>query len=71
MNLRYEFTKGFLKENPAFVLLLGMCPTLGVTSSAANGVGMGLATTAVLFMTALSIDAGNMSLAWAWRADCG
>lgn len=48
MNLRHEFTKGFLKENPAFVLLLGMCPTLGVTSSAFNGVGMGLATTAVL-----------------------
>ena len=48
MNLKHEFTKGFLKENPAFVLLLGMCPTLGVTSSAFNGLGMGLATTAVL-----------------------
>ncbi len=48
MNLRSEFTKGFFKENPVFVLLLGMCPTLGVTSSAFNGLGMGLATTMVL-----------------------
>lgn len=45
-----NFTKGFLKENPVFVLLLGMCPTLGVTSSAINGMGMGLATTFVLVM---------------------
>ncbi len=43
-----EFTKGLIDENPTFVLLLGMCPTLGVTSSAANGIGMGLATAAVL-----------------------
>lgn len=43
-----EFTKGFLRENPVFVLLLGMCPTLGVTSSGINGLGMGLATTVVL-----------------------
>ncbi|POR01043.1 RnfABCDGE type electron transport complex subunit E [Alkalispirochaeta sphaeroplastigenens] len=48
MNMKKEFFKGFLKENPVFVLLLGMCPTLGVTSSAINGLGMGLATTAVL-----------------------
>jgi len=43
-----EFTKGFLKENPVFVLLLGMCPTLGTSTSALNGLGMGLATTFVL-----------------------
>lgn len=43
-----NFTKGILKENPIFVQLLGMCPTLAVTTSAINGVGMGLATTAVL-----------------------
>jgi len=43
-----EFTKGFIKENPVFVLLLGMCPTLGVTGSAINGMGMGLASMAVL-----------------------
>ncbi len=46
--LKREFFKGFLKENPVFVLLLGMCPTLGVTTSAVNGLGMGLATLAVL-----------------------
>jgi len=45
-----NFTKGFIKENPVFVLLLGMCPVLGVTSSAINGLGMGLATTFVLVM---------------------
>jgi len=43
-----NFTKGFIKENPVFVLLLGLCPTLGVTASAINGLGMGLATTFVL-----------------------
>ncbi|HMA99422.1 MAG TPA: electron transport complex subunit E [Spirochaetota bacterium] len=43
-----EFNKGIIKENPIFVLLLGMCPTLGVTGTAANGLGMGLATMAVL-----------------------
>ncbi|MGL4412524.1 MAG: electron transport complex subunit RsxE [Bacteroidales bacterium] len=41
-------TNGLLKENPVFVLLLGMCPTLGTTSSAINGLGMGLATAFVL-----------------------
>jgi electron transport complex protein RnfE len=46
--IRSELVKGFFKENPVFVLLLGMCPTLGVTSSAINGLGMGLATLAVL-----------------------
>ena len=48
MSLKKEFLKGFFKENPVFVLLLGMCPTLGVSSSAINGLGMGLATTMVL-----------------------
>ncbi len=51
MNQLQNFTKGFLKENPVFVLLLGMCPVLGVTSSAINGLGMGLATTFVLVMS--------------------
>lgn len=41
-------TNGIIKENPVFVLLLGMCPTLGTTSSAINGMGMGLATMFVL-----------------------
>ena len=42
---------GIIKENPTFVLILGMCPTLAVTTSAVNGVGMGLSTTAVLIMS--------------------
>ena len=41
-------TNGLIKENPTFVLLLGMCPTLGTTSSAMNGMSMGLATAFVL-----------------------
>ena len=48
MNQIQNFTKGFIKENPVFVLLLGMCPTLGTTTSAINGLGMGLATAFVL-----------------------
>lgn len=51
MNQWKNFNKGFFKENAVFVLLLGMCPTLGVTSSAINGLGMGLATTFVLVMS--------------------
>ncbi len=43
------FLNGFIKENPIFVLVLGMCPTLATTSSALNGLSMGLATTFVLF----------------------
>lgn len=46
-----EFMKGVFKENPTFVLLLGLCPTLGVTSSAINGVAMGLATLIVLIVS--------------------
>ncbi len=56
MTLRENLTKGFFKENAVFVLLLGMCPTLGVTSSAINGLGMGLATTFVLIMSNLFIS---------------
>lgn len=56
MNQLQNFTKGFIKENPVFVLLLGMCPTLGVTSSAINGLGMGLATTFVLLMSNVVIS---------------
>lgn len=48
MSVLKEFTKGFIKENPTFVLLLGMCPTLGTTTSAVNGMSMGLAATVVL-----------------------
>lgn len=51
MNQWKNFSKGFFKDNPVFVMLLGMCPTLGVTTSAENGLGMGLATTFVLVMS--------------------
>jgi electron transport complex protein RnfE len=56
MNQLGNFTKGLLKDNPVFVQLLGMCPTLGVTSSAINGLGMGLATTFVLVMSNLVVS---------------
>jgi|SRR5690554_3533247 electron transport complex protein RnfE len=56
MNQLQNFTKGFLRENPVFVLLLGMCPVLGVTSSAINGLGMGLATTFVLVMSNMVVS---------------
>lgn len=48
MNQLKNFTKGFFKENPILVLVLGTCPTLATTSSALNGLGMGIATTFVL-----------------------
>ena len=48
--------KGILKENPIFVLVLGMCPTLGVTTSALNGFGMGIATTFVLMLSNILIS---------------
>ncbi len=51
-NNRLEiFLKGFIKENPVFIMLLGLCPTLGTTTSALNGLGMGLATLFVLTMS--------------------
>lgn len=56
MNQWKNFSKGLFKENAVFVLLLGMCPTLGVTSSAINGLGMGLATTFVLVMSNLVVS---------------
>lgn len=55
MNQWKNFSKGFFKDNPVFVMLLGMCPTLGVTTSAENGLGMGLATTFVLVMSNLVV----------------
>lgn len=51
-----EFRKGLLKENPTLVGLLGMCPTLAVTTTALNGIGMGLATTFVLIGSNLVIS---------------
>lgn len=48
MNQVQNFTKGFLKENPILVMILGTCPALATTSTMINGIGMGLATTFVL-----------------------
>ena len=47
---------GLVKENPTFVLMLGMCPTLAVTTSAINGIGMGLSTTVVLVLSNMLIS---------------
>ena len=47
---------GLIKENPTFVLMLGMCPTLAVTTSAINGIGMGLSTTVVLVLSNMLIS---------------
>lgn len=51
-----NFTNGLIKENPIFFQLIGMCPTLAVTTNAENGVGMGLATTAVLLASNVVIS---------------
>ncbi len=57
MNKFKILLNGIVKENPTFVLLLGMCPTLGTTTSAINGLGMGLATTFVLMCSNTVISA--------------
>ncbi len=51
-----EFTKGILKRNPVFILLLGLCPTLAVSTSVSNAVGMGAATTFVLVFSNLIVS---------------
>ena len=56
MNKMQIILNGILKNNPTFVLVLGMCPTLGTTTSAVNGLGMGVATMAVLIMSNMVIS---------------
>ena len=56
MSQKANFLKGIIKENPVFVMLLGMCPALGVTSSATNGLGMGVATLFVLLMSNIVVS---------------
>lgn len=56
MNKLKIILSGIVKNNPTFVLVLGMCPTLGTTTSAENGMGMGLATMAVLILSNLVIS---------------
>ena len=55
MSLMNDFTRGLWKENAVFKLLLGMCPTLAVTTSAENALGMGLATTFVLVCSNIAV----------------
>lgn len=56
LSIKENLTKGLIRENPVLVLLLGRCPTLGVTTSALNGLGMGLATLFVLVMSNVVIS---------------
>lgn len=56
LNQKENFLKGIIKDNPVFVMLLGMCPTLGVTSTAFNGLGMGMATLFVLLMSNIVVS---------------
>ncbi len=51
-----EFTKGIIKENPTFVLVLGLCPTLAVSVSVINGIGMGIAATFVLIGSSVIVS---------------
>ena len=55
-SLKDNFAKGIFRENPVFVVMLGLCPTLGVTSTAINGLGMGVATLFVLAMSNVVIS---------------
>ena len=56
MKISTLLKNGIIKENPIFVMLLGMCPTLGVTTSATNGLGMGIATMFVLIMSNIVVS---------------
>ena len=66
----YELTKGIIKENPTLVTLLGMCPTLAVTTMASNGIGMGLATTFVLVCSNIVISLLKNVIPKAVRLPC-
>ncbi|MBQ9376024.1 MAG: electron transport complex subunit E [Ruminococcus sp.] len=66
----HEFTKGLIKENPTLVTLLGMCPTLAVTTMAVNGIGMGLATTFVLVCSNIVISLLKNVIPKAVRLPC-
>ena len=66
----FELTKGIIKENPVLVTLLGMCPTLAVTTMASNGIGMGLATTFVLVCSNLVISLLKNIIPKAVRLPC-
>ena len=65
-----NLTRGIIKENPVFVMMLGMCPTLGVTTSLTNGLGMGLATLFVLLMSNIAISSVKNLIPDAVRIPC-
>ncbi len=65
-----NLTRGLIKENPALVMLLGMCPTLGVTTSALNGLGMGLATLFVLILSNTAISSVKSFIPATIRIPC-
>lgn len=70
-NTSYEnLTRGIIKENPTFVMLLGMCPTLGVTTSALNGLGMGIATLFVLLLSNCAISLVKNLIPFQVRIPC-
>ena len=56
MDQAKNFTKGFIRENPVFILMLGLCPALGTTTSAFNGMGMGVATMFVVIMSNIVVS---------------
>lgn len=56
MNYKEVFSRGLVKENPVFILLLGLCPALGVTTTVFNGFGMGMATLFVLVMSNIVVS---------------
>lgn len=70
MTLFDEFRKGLWRDNASFRLLLGMCPTLAVTTSAINGIGMGLATTFVLVCSNLAVSALRKAIPSQVRIPC-
>ncbi len=70
MSLMNDFSKGLVKENPVFRLVLGMCPTLAVTGLAINGLGMGLSTTAVLLSSNLVISVLRKAIPEKIRIPC-
>ncbi len=65
-----NLTKGIVKENPVFVMMLGMCPTLGVTTSLINSLGMGLATLFVLIFSNITISSLKHLIPSAVRIPC-
>ena len=69
-SIMHEFTKGLIKENPTLVTLLGMCPTLAITTMAVNGIGMGLATTFVLVCSNIVISLFKNIIPKAVRLPC-